>query len=106
MSPEMIRETTGAVKELSALGSDGFVLFAIFVVMVMFLLMGFIAYKSQKTMINTLRSKHDENAEAIAHAHERIHEMELRENECIRRLDTATRKLEECMESLRGVADA
>ena len=102
MQVEVIEKTVDGVERFTHLGQEGFTFFAVLIVALMFVLMGFVTYKSQKTMITTLTDKHDENARAIAHAHDRIHDLEERENECIKRLDKATSKLESCTSKLEG----
>ncbi len=101
-TPEIIKSTVNGAVVLSGTGADGFILFAIVIVALMFGFMGFISYKS----IKTLMGSHTENAERIEEAHTRIHDLEHRENDCIKRLDIATTRLEGCIDTLKEVKHA
>lgn len=101
-TPEIIKSTVNGAVVLSGTGADGFILFAIAIVALMFAFMGFIAYKS----IKTLMGSHHENVERIEDAHSRIHTLEQREDDCIQRLDTATSRLDECIDTLKEIKNA
>jgi len=103
MTADMIKETSGLLTETSKLGENGVVLFSILVVTIMFLFAVYVAYKSQKDLTKTLMDNHFDNEKRIDEAHDRIHNLETRENECLNELKMMGYKENKCLEELSDV---
>jgi hypothetical protein len=101
MTEHIIKETSGLLVETSKLGESGFILFSILVVAIMFLFAIYVAYRSQKTLVTSLMSNHYDNEKRIDDAHERIHNLETRENKCLEKLSKVTGDLQECVEDFK-----
>lgn len=97
MNSETITSLTDGAVRLSHTGADGFIFFAIVVVAVVFGFAVWIAYKAIKKLMDS----HDENAQRIDEAHDRIHFLEERESNCMKQVEKVTKELQQCIEDLK-----
>jgi len=97
MNEKIIDSTTNAAVQLSNTGEHGFIFFAIVIVTMLFIFMGWIAYRS----ISEIMKNHNENVTRIDEAHERIHILETRESDCLKNVDKITKELKQCIAELK-----
>jgi len=93
----LIEATTKSVATISSLGGNGFILFAIIIVALLFVFSVWVAYR----FIQIIMANHKANEKRIDEAHERIYKLEDRENACLEELTKVTDELKECLDRIK-----